>query len=132
MAQRKLQQYVTLWSGAPPRSSHWRSACHREIDRVFKRVAEGVATFDSIYDKVQMATNQSQKEKLESDLKREIKKLQRFRDQIKSWMSGNEIKDKKQLMEQRKLIETVSSFHWMPWWALVLTQFFFFFFQFFF
>jgi CCR4-NOT transcription complex subunit 3 len=78
---------------------------------VFKRVAEGVATFDSIYDKVQMATNQSQKEKLESDLKREIKKLQRFRDQIKSWMSGNEIKDKKQLMEQRKLIETVSSFH---------------------
>ncbi|KAF5095988.1 hypothetical protein D0Z00_002943 [Geotrichum galactomycetum] len=53
-----------------------------------------------------MATNQSQKEKLESDLKREIKKLQRFRDQIKSWMSGNEIKDKKQLMEQRKLIET--------------------------
>lgn len=83
---------------------------HREIDRVFKRVAEGVATFDSIYDKVQMATNQSQKEKLESDLKREIKKLQRFRDQIKSWMSGNDIKDKKQLMEQRKLIETVSSF----------------------
>lgn len=78
---------------------------------MFKRVAEGVATFDSIYDKVQMATNQSQKEKLESDLKREIKKLQRFRDQIKSWMSGNEIKDKKQLMEQRKLIETVSSFH---------------------
>lgn len=56
-----------------------------------------------------MATNQSQKEKLESDLKREIKKLQRFRDQIKSWMSGNDIKDKKQLMEQRKLIETVSS-----------------------
>ncbi|KAF5097170.1 hypothetical protein D0Z03_001471 [Geotrichum reessii] len=53
-----------------------------------------------------MATNQSQKEKLESDLKREIKKLQRFRDQIKSWMSGNDIKDKKQLMEQRKLIET--------------------------
>lgn len=35
------------------------------MDRVFKRVAEGVATFDSIYDKVQMSTNQSQKEKLE-------------------------------------------------------------------
>lgn len=35
------------------------------MDRVFKRVAEGVALFDATYDKVQMATNQSQKEKLE-------------------------------------------------------------------
>lgn len=35
------------------------------MDRVFKRVTEGVALFDSIYDKVQTTTNQSQKEKLE-------------------------------------------------------------------
>lgn len=35
------------------------------MDRVFKRVAEGVTAFDSIYDKVQMSSNQSQKEKLE-------------------------------------------------------------------
>lgn len=77
----------------------------REIDRVFKKVAEGVVTFDSIYDKVQQSNNQTQKEKLESDLKREIKKLQRFRDQIKTWLGGNEIKDKKPLMEQRRIIE---------------------------
>ncbi|KAG5366508.1 General negative regulator of transcription subunit 3 [Yarrowia sp. B02] len=76
------------------------------MDRVFKRVAEGVATFDSIYDKVQQSTNQSQKEKLEQDLKREIKKLQRLRDQIKTWMGSNDIKDKKALTDQRKLIET--------------------------
>lgn len=37
----------------------------REIDRVFKRVAEGVQAFDSVYEKVQMASNQTQKEKLE-------------------------------------------------------------------
>lgn len=73
---------------------------------MFKRVAEGVATFDGIYDKVQQSTNQSQKEKLEQDLKREIKKLQRLRDQIKTWMGSNDIKDKKALTDQRKLIET--------------------------
>lgn len=76
------------------------------MDRVFKRVSEGVLAFDAIYDKVQESTNQSQKEKLEQDLKREIKKLQRLRDQIKTWMGSNEIKDKKALTEQRKLIES--------------------------
>lgn len=76
------------------------------MDRVFKRVNEGVVAFDAIYDKVQDATNQSQKEKLEQDLKREIKKLQRLRDQIKTWMGSNDIKDKKALTEQRRLIET--------------------------
>jgi CCR4-NOT transcription complex subunit 3 len=43
---------------------------------------------------------------LEGELKKEIKKLQRFRDQIKTWCASNEIKDKKNLMENRKLIET--------------------------
>ncbi|EWC46588.1 hypothetical protein DRE_04075 [Drechslerella stenobrocha 248] len=85
MAQRKLQQ---------------------EVDRCFKRVAEGIAAFEGTYDKLQQTTNPSQKEKLEDVLKREIKKLQRHRDQIKSWAASNEIKDKKPLLEQRKLIET--------------------------
>ncbi|KAF3915042.1 hypothetical protein ABW21_db0202743 [Orbilia brochopaga] len=85
MAQRKLQQ---------------------EVDRCFKRVAEGITAFEATYDKLQQTTNPSQKEKLEDVLKREIKKLQRHRDQIKSWAASNEIKDKKPLLEQRKLIET--------------------------
>ena len=49
----------------------------------------------------------AQKEKYEGDLKKEIKKLQRFRDQIKSWQASNEIKEKKLLIENRRLIETV-------------------------
>lgn len=77
----------------------------QEMDRVFKRVGEGVQAFDSIYEKYEMSTNHSQKEKLEQDLKREIKKLQRLRDQIKTWMGSNDIKDKNLLTEQRKLIE---------------------------
>lgn len=86
MAQRKIQQ---------------------DIDKCFKKVAEGIQAFESIYDKIQQSTNQSQKEKQEDNLKREIKKLQRQRDQIKTWAAGNEIKDKKPLMEQRKAIENV-------------------------
>ena len=72
-------------------------------------MAEGVATFESIYDKLQLSTNASQKDKLEDSLKKEIKKLQRSRDQIKAWATQNDIKDKKPLLEQRKLIETVWS-----------------------
>lgn len=86
MAQRKLQQ---------------------EIDKCFKKVAEGVQAFESIYEKISQSTNVAQKEKLEDALKKEIKKLQRSRDQIKAWATMNDIKDKKPLLEQRKLIETV-------------------------
>ena len=71
-------------------------------------MAEGVISFESIYEKLQQSTNASQKDKLEDSLKKEIKKLQRSRDQIKAWAAQNDIKDKKPLLEQRKLIETVS------------------------
>ena len=78
-----------------------------EIDRTLKKVAEGVELFEGIYDKMQASTNQTQKEKLELDLKTQIKKLQRLRDQIKTWVASNDIKDKSQLLENRRLIETV-------------------------
>lgn len=93
---------------------------------------EGVEEFDAIWEKVGLganlvlasvlarslmataaaahqvysATQQNQKEKYEGDLKKEIKKLQRHRDSIKSWIASNDIKDKKQLLDARKLIET--------------------------
>jgi CCR4-NOT transcription complex subunit 3 len=71
-----------------------------------KKVDEGVELFDEIYEKVYTAEQQSQKEKYEIELKKEIKKLQRLRDQIKSWISGTEVKDKDALLEYRRLIET--------------------------
>jgi hypothetical protein len=80
----------------------------QEVDKCFKKVEEGVAEFESIYEKIEQSTNAAQKEKLEDNLKREIKKLQRLRDQIKTWAASNDIKDKGPLMEKRKLIETVS------------------------
>jgi CCR4-NOT transcription complex subunit 3 len=71
-----------------------------------KKVDEGVELFDDIWEKVYSAEQQNQKEKYEVDLKKEIKKLQRHRDQIKSWIGSSDVKDKDALMEARRLIET--------------------------
>lgn len=49
----------------------------------------------------------NQRDKFEQDLKKEIKKLQRYRDSIKAWIAGTEVKNKTQLVEIRKLIESV-------------------------
>lgn len=81
----------------------------QEIDKTFKKVAEGIQAFEGIYEKIRSANNPAQRDKLEDNLKREIKKLQRFRDQIKSWAAGNEVKDKSPLLEQRRAIETVGN-----------------------
>ncbi|KAK5958051.1 general negative regulator of transcription subunit 5 [Knufia fluminis] len=77
----------------------------QEIDKTFKKVDEGIEEFNSIYEKIYSSQNAAQKDKLEEHLKREIKKLQKHRDQIKSWAAGNDIKDKSGLFEQRKRIE---------------------------
>jgi CCR4-NOT transcription complex subunit 3 len=71
-----------------------------------KKVDEGVELFDEIWSKVYSAEQQNQKEKYEIELKKEIKKLQRLRDQIKTWIGGTEVKDKDALLDARRLIET--------------------------
>lgn len=86
----------------------------QEIDKTFKKVAEGIQSFEAIYEKIKSSTNAAQRDKLEDNLKREIKKLQRFRDQIKTWAAGNEVKDKNPLLEQRRAIETVCEFIDIP------------------
>merc|ERR1711988_424889 len=77
-----------------------------EIDRVLKKVTEGVEEFESILEKATNATSPNHKEKYEADLKKEIKKLQRSRDALKTWLASNEVKAKGPLTEARKLIET--------------------------
>ena len=56
---------------------------------------------------MQLATTDhaSQKDKYELELKKEIKKLQRMRDQVKTWASNSEIKDKTALLGARKNVE---------------------------
>lgn len=77
-----------------------------EITLLLKKVDEGIEYFDEIIKKIYSVEQQSLKEKYELDLKKEIKKLQRHRDQIKIWTSSNDIKDKEILINKRKLIET--------------------------
>jgi len=72
-----------------------------------KKVAEGLIEFDGIFQKISSSPSQNQKEKHENDLKREIKKLQRLREQIKAWIGQNDVKNKEPLVEARQKIEKV-------------------------
>jgi CCR4-NOT transcription complex subunit 3 len=76
-----------------------------EVDRVLKSITEHCVEFDSVLEKILNANTTNLKEKYEGDLKKEIKKLQRFRDQLKAWNSNNDIKNKKPLADARKQIE---------------------------
>lgn len=76
-----------------------------DIEKTLRRVEEGIVEFDDVLEKTQDAVTASQKEKLEAELKRDIKKLQRYRDQIRTWLSASEVKDKGPLEESRRAIE---------------------------
>lgn len=49
-----------------------------EIEKTLRRVEEGISGFDNVLDKAQDAVTSPQKDKLEAELKREMKKLQRY------------------------------------------------------
>lgn len=76
-----------------------------EIDRTLKKIQEGQELFEELWNQAHDCENSNQREKLEGELKKEIKKLQRLREQIKAWIAGADIKDKQPLMDARKSIE---------------------------
>ena len=76
-----------------------------EIDRVLKKVDEGLDVFNDIWDKVYSAQNVAQRDKFEAELKSQIKKLQRLRDQIKTWQADSSVKDKSKIDVARRRIE---------------------------
>lgn len=76
-----------------------------EIDRTLKRVDEGLEVFDDLYEQQKGCEGQALKLKYEEDLKKEIKKLQKLREQVKAWASGSEIKNKQPLLDARHKIE---------------------------
>mmetsp|Transcript_5279 Transcript_5279/g.7379 ORF Transcript_5279/g.7379 Transcript_5279/m.7379 type:complete len:86 (+) Transcript_5279:58-315(+) len=74
-----------------------------EIDKVLKKVDEGVEEFNLLWDRVHNAsTHENQREKFEAELKIQIKKLQRDREQIKQWITDKGVKDKTGLSEAKK------------------------------
>ncbi|XP_047335951.1 CCR4-NOT transcription complex subunit 3-like [Impatiens glandulifera] len=85
-----------------------------EVDLLLKKVQEHADAFDNIMNKLQDADSTNQKERFENDLKKVIKKLQRCREQIKTRIQSNEVKDKKisdfylqGLLDSRKVIENL-------------------------
>uniref|UniRef100_A0A915MXF9 CCR4-NOT transcription complex subunit 3 n=1 Tax=Meloidogyne javanica TaxID=6303 RepID=A0A915MXF9_MELJA len=76
-----------------------------EIDKCYKKIEEGFEIFDDIMAKMTEANSDNQREKFQDDLKKEIKKLQRLRDQIKGWQNSSEIKLIEQRMEIFKDVE---------------------------
>lgn len=78
-----------------------------EIDRLLKRVNDGNSSVCDILAKLNGVSSNVQKDKLENDLKKEIKRLQRFREQIKTWLGSNEVKDKAILEDAKSAIEEV-------------------------
>ncbi|EPY15813.1 CCR4-NOT transcription complex subunit 3 [Strigomonas culicis] len=78
-----------------------------EIDRVLKKTTLCLTEYDEMNSKFKSepAQNATAKERLMGELKREIKKLQRQRDQIKAFIANSEVKDVKQLESSLKKIE---------------------------
>ncbi|KAH9249804.1 hypothetical protein BASA81_012399 [Batrachochytrium salamandrivorans] len=77
-----------------------------DIDRTLKEVVKGCDYFDEIHHKLLNADTQAKKEKSEDELKTQIKKLQRVRDQLKTWLATEEIREKDPLINARKNIES--------------------------
>ncbi|CAJ1009247.1 putative Not1 N-terminal domain, CCR4-Not complex component/NOT2 / NOT3 / NOT5 family [Leishmania naiffi] len=76
-----------------------------EADRLLKKVNEGLDAYDELHEKLANAPNASAKERLEGDLKRELKKLQRHREAMKTFMQNDDYKEKTKMQVSRKKIE---------------------------
>ncbi|KAI9509553.1 Not1 N-terminal domain, CCR4-Not complex component-domain-containing protein [Russula earlei] len=76
------------------------------VDRTLIKVAECVRLFESIYNEMHASTDITQEDGLERDLKTQLKKLQRLRNEIKTLVASNDIKDKAALLENLGLIKT--------------------------
>lgn len=64
--------------------------------------------FNYYYSRHQSSNSDSQREKLEGDLKKEIKKLQKYRDQIKTWQLNESVEAAilpSKLQEHRRMVE---------------------------
>mmetsp|Transcript_12208 Transcript_12208/g.23153 ORF Transcript_12208/g.23153 Transcript_12208/m.23153 type:complete len:481 (-) Transcript_12208:1021-2463(-) len=76
-----------------------------DVERKLKAVTEGCDLFGQTLRKVQTAVTATQREKFETELKKEIKKLQRLRETLKAWQNSAEIKNKDEVLEARRKIE---------------------------
>ena len=86
---------------SPPSAAAVSSFLSHSHPPFFPPLSTTPSLWSQVYDPDQAAL----KEKNEADLKKELKKLQKCRDQIKNWISGNEVKDKTDLLAARRAVE---------------------------
>jgi CCR4-NOT transcription complex subunit 3 len=72
---------------------------------------EGIETFEHILIKLENSVTANQREKNEVDLKKELKKLQRHRDQLKAWYNNPDVKCKEFITQLINKIELQMSRH---------------------
>lgn len=78
---------------------------HIEMEKVFKKVDEGILLFEESWEKLQVCENAFLRERYELELKKELKKIQRLREKIKTWQSDDNVKVKTGLDEYRRRVE---------------------------
>ncbi|KAL7715262.1 CCR4-NOT transcription complex subunit 3 [Entamoeba marina] len=75
-----------------------------DIEKMLKQVSNGLSEFDTLQTELKEMVNPNQHEKIENDLKKVLKKLQKCRDQMKGWIQ-TEPKFKATLTDSKKQIE---------------------------
>lgn len=82
----------------------------QDIEKNLSLVEEGHTNFQALFKKIQTTTSAQQKERLETELKREIKKLQKIREKLRSFESQDP-RFKLKLNEARRKIEELMELH---------------------
>lgn len=82
----------------------------QDIEKNLSLVEEGHMNFQALFKKIQTTTSAQQKERLETELKREIKKLQKIREKLRSFESQDP-RFKLKLNEARRKIEDLMELH---------------------
>ena len=76
-----------------------------EIAVMLRKVELGIAEFDGLLENHRHASQPNQREKYEENMKTSIKKLQRDRCQLSTWISDEGVKEKSALTDARSKIE---------------------------
>ncbi|CAE7362899.1 not3 [Symbiodinium natans] len=72
---------------------------------MLKKVELGITEFDELMENHRHASQPNQRAKYEENMKTSIKKLQRDRCQLSTWISDNGVKEKSALTDARSKIE---------------------------
>lgn len=77
----------------------------QEIDLTLRKINEGVNDWTKLFTKLQNTKDESKCEKLVAELKRDLKRLQRHREQVRAWIASGELKEFGHLQEARRSVE---------------------------